>query len=82
VARPGETGTRPGGRKHQVGAVIAQAAVSLISGNRQRDRWAEFLFEVMPRCAVQSRAADAAYLVLGGDSWTLRDYSPVRSLNT
>jgi hypothetical protein len=32
-------------------------------------------FEVMCLAdAVQSNLADAAYLVLGGDGWTLRDY--------
>lgn len=74
-----ETGTRPGGRKHQadVMAVRAERRVMISLKWQQTSGTAEqkVPFEVMCLAdAVRSNAADTAYLVLGGDGWTLRDY--------
>jgi len=74
-----ETGTRPGGRKHQadVFAVRVSRRVLISLKWQQTSGTAEqkVPFEVMCLAdAVRSNAADTAYLVLGGDGWSLRDY--------
>lgn len=73
------TGTRPGGRKHQVDAVATREGrrilVSLKWQQTSGTAEQKVPFEVMCLAdAVRGQAADAAYLVLGGDGWTLRDY--------
>lgn len=74
-----ETGTRPGGRKHQADVfamrdgrrVLVSLKWQQTSGTAEQ----KVPFEVMCLAdAVRSSAADAAYLVRGGDGWSLRDY--------
>ena len=74
-----ETGTRPGGRKHQADVMAVRAArrvlVSLKWQQTSGSAEQKVPFEVMCLAdAVRANAADAAYLVLGGDGWSLRDY--------
>lgn len=72
-------GTRPGGRRHRADAIARargeQIIVSLkwqqVGGTAEQ----KVPFEVMCLAgAVRDGAAQRAYLVLGGDGWTLRDY--------
>ena len=72
-------GSRPGGRKHNVDAVAAKdgktIVVSLkwqqVSGTAEQ----KVPFEVICLSElVLNRSCDKAYLVLGGEGWTLRDY--------
>jgi len=72
-------GCRPGGRKHQVDAVATKdgerIVVSLkwqqVSGTAEQ----KVPFEVICLAEViNCGACGKAYLVLGGDGWTLRDY--------
>jgi len=72
-------GCRPGGRKHKVDAVATKQehriVVSLkwqqVSGTAEQ----KVPFEVICLAEVVNCGACAkAYLVLGGDGWTLRDY--------
>lgn len=74
-----ETGTRPGGPKHQVDAIAKKSGVAILvflkwqqtSGTAEQ----KVPFEVMSLAdAIRATIADRAYLVLGGDGWTLRDY--------
>jgi hypothetical protein len=74
-----ETGSRPGGRKHQVDAVALKDGLDILISLKwqQTSGTAEqkVPFEVMCLAdAIRSKRADRAYLVLGGDGWTLRDY--------
>jgi hypothetical protein len=74
-----ETGTRPGGRRHLVDAVAAKADDQILISLKwqQTSGTAEqkVPFEVMCLAdAVRQGSASRAYLVLGGDGWTLRDY--------
>lgn len=74
-----ETGTRPGGRKHQVDAIAKKDGRSVLISMKwqQTSGTAEqkVPFEVMCLAeAIQAKQADEAYLVLGGDGWTLREY--------
>lgn len=72
-------GTRPGGRVHKVDA-IAQTGAERIAVSlkwQQTGGTAEqkVPFEVMCLAdAVREGLVNRAYLVLGGDGWTLRDY--------
>jgi len=73
-------GCRPGGRTHKVDAVAskeggARIVVSLkwqqVSGTAEQ----KVPFEVMCLAeVVNCGTCEKAYLVLGGDGWTLRDY--------
>ena len=73
-------GCRPGGRKHKVDAIASKEGgvrivVSLkwqqVSGTAEQ----KVPFEVICLAEVVNCGACAkAYLVLGGDGWTLRDY--------
>ena len=74
-----ETGTRPGGRRHQVDAIAAKdgddVLVSLKWQQTSGTAEQKVPFEVMCLAdAVRAGKAKRAYLVLGGDGWTLRDY--------
>ena len=74
-----ETGTRPGGRRHQVDAIAAKdgddVLVSLKWQQTSGTAEQKVPFEVMCLAdAVRAGKATRAYLVLGGDGWTLRDY--------
>jgi hypothetical protein len=74
-----ETGTRPGGRRHQADAVAVKDGQTILVSLKwqQTSGTAEqkVPFEVMCLAdAVRSGRANRAYLVLGGDGWTLRDY--------
>lgn len=74
-----ETGTRPGGRRHQVDAIAEKNGASVLVSLKwqQTSGTAEqkVPFEVMCLAdAIRAQKADRAYLVLGGDGWTLRDY--------
>ena len=74
-----ETGTRPGGRRHQVDAIAAKdgddVLVSLKWQQTSGTAEQKVPFEVMCLAdAVHAGKATRAYLVLGGDGWTLRDY--------
>lgn len=74
-----ESGTRPGGRRQMVDAVAAKGhEVILVSLKWQQTSGTaeqKVPFEVMCLAdAIKSGAAQRAYLVLGGDGWTLRDY--------
>lgn len=74
-----DVGCRPGGRRHFADAVATRddqrIIISLkwqqVSGTAEQ----KVPFEVMCLAdAVKNSAADRAYLVLGGDGWTLRTY--------
>ena len=74
-----EIGCRPGGRKHKVDAVATKdgqkAIVSLkwqqVNGTAEQ----KVPFEVICLAeVVNCGACSKAYLVLGGDGWTLREY--------
>ena len=74
-----EAGTRPGGRRHQVDAIAAKdgddVLVSLKWQQTSGTAEQKVPFEVMCLAdAVRAGKATRAYLVLGGDGWTLRDY--------
>ena len=74
-----ETGTRPGGRRHQVDAVAVKdgqrVLISLKWQQTSGTAEQKVPFEVMCLAdAVRGGRAHRAYLVLGGDGWTLRDY--------
>lgn len=72
-------GTRCGGGAHKVDALAAKGGESILVSLKwqQTGGTAEqkVPFEVMCLAdAVRARHAARAYLVLGGDGWTLRDY--------
>jgi len=72
-------GTRCGGRAHKVDAIAAKdghsALVSLKWQQTGGTAEQKVPFEVMCLAdAVRGGQAERAYLVLGGDGWTLRDY--------
>lgn len=72
-------GTRCGGRVHKVDAIATKdgrrALVSLKWQQTGGTAEQKVPFEVMCLAdAVKAGHADRAYLVLGGDGWTLRDY--------
>lgn len=72
-------GDRCGGRAHKVDAVVAKDGENvLVSLKWQQTRGTaeqKVPFEVMCLAdAVRAGHAVRAYLVLGGDRWTLRDY--------
>lgn len=72
-------GQRCGGGSHQVDALATRDAESILISLKwqQTGGTAEqkVPFEVMCLAdAIRSQAAARAYLVLGGDGWTLRDY--------
>lgn len=74
-----ETGCRPGGRKHQVDAIASKEGehvlVSLKWQQTSGTAEQKVPFEVMCLAdAIRGGKAHRAYLVLGGDGWTLRDY--------
>lgn len=74
-----ETGTRPGGRKQMVDAIAAkdgdEVLISLKWQQTSGTAEQKVPFEVMCLAdAVREGKAKRAYLVLGGDGWTLRDY--------
>lgn len=74
-----QVGTRPGGRVHKVDAVVENedGRVLLSLKWQQTGGTAEqkVPFEVMCLAdSVRSGQARRAYLVLGGDGWTLRDF--------
>jgi|SRR5687767_11119935 len=80
-----ETGIRPGGRRHQVDAIAEksneQVLVSLKWQQTSGTAEQKVPFEVMCLAdAIRNGKADRAYLVLGGDGWTLRDYYTSGSL--
>lgn len=84
-----ETGTRPGGRRHQVDAIAAKdgddVLVSLKWQQTSGTAEQKVPFEVMCLAdAVRAGKAKRAYLVLGGDGWTLRATisRPANSPNT
>ncbi|MCC6162453.1 MAG: hypothetical protein IT182_03790 [Acidobacteria bacterium] len=74
-----DVGVRPGGRRHRVDAAANKDGIEIIISMKwqQVGGTAEqkVPFEVMclADCVRNLRAA-RAYLVLGGDGWTLRDY--------
>lgn len=73
------TGTRPGGRAQHIDAVATKDADTILVSLKwqQTSGTAEqkVPFEVMCLAdAVRAGHATRAYLVLGGDGWTLRDY--------
>ena len=72
-------GSRPGGRKHNVDAVASKGGKSIVislkwqqvSGTAEQ----KVPFEVICLSElVLNKSCDKAYLVLGGEGWTLRDY--------
>lgn len=72
-------GMRPGGRAHKADVVAerdgAKILISLKWQQTSGTAEQKVPFEVMCLAdAVQAGHADRAYLVLGGDRWTLRDY--------
>ena len=72
-------GARPGGRVHKVDAVAGvdaeQIAVSLKWQQTGGTAEQKVPFEVMCLAdAVRAGLVNRAYLVLGGDGWTLREY--------
>ena len=74
-----ETGTRPGGRRQMVDAVAQKGGDSILVSLKwqQTSGTAEqkVPFEVMCLAdVVRAGGASRAYLVLGGDGWSLRDY--------
>lgn len=79
VAKQVQVGCRPGGGVHNVDAIARKddAAVLVSLKWQQTSGTAEqkVPFEVMCLAdAVTAGHATKAYLVLGGDGWTLRDY--------
>lgn len=74
-----EIGSRPGGRKHIVDAVVSRnnkhILVSLKWQQTSGTAVQKVPFEVICLSdAVRDGHGDHAYLVLGGDGWILRDY--------
>ena len=74
-----ETGTRPGGRRHVIDAVAEKSDEEILVSLKwqQTSGTAEqkVPFEIMCLAdAVRHGSATRAYLVLGGDGWTLREY--------
>lgn len=74
-----ETGTRPGGRRQMIDAVAEKDGQSILISLKwqQTSGTAEqkVPFEVMCLAdVVRAGSAARAYLVLGGDGWSLRDY--------
>jgi hypothetical protein len=74
-----KVGIRPGGRKHKLDVLATRGDDTImISLKWQQTRGTaeqKVPFEVMCLAdAVRGGAATRAYLVLGGDGWTLRDY--------
>jgi len=74
-----KVGNRCGGGTHKVDAVASRDGVRVLVSLKwqQTGGTAEqkVPFEVMCLAdAVREKHADRAYLVLGGDGWTLRDY--------
>jgi len=72
-------GTRPGGRRHAADAIASRNGEDIIVSLKwqQTSGTAEqkVPFEVMCLAdAVRSGVGARAYLVLGGDGWTLREY--------
>jgi hypothetical protein len=72
-------GLRPGGRAHKADVVAerdgARILISLKWQQTSGTAEQKVPFEVMCLAdAVKAGHADRAYLVLGGDRWTLRDY--------
>lgn len=72
-------GSRPGGRVHKVDAVVRsdaeRIAVSLKWQQTGGTAEQKVPFEVMCLAdTVRAGLVNRAYLVLGGDGWTLRDY--------
>ena len=72
-------GTRPGGRRQLIDAVAEKNAETILISLKwqQTSGTAEqkVPFEVMCLAdAVRMGSASRAFLVLGGDGWTLRDY--------
>ena len=81
-----ETGTRPGGRRHMVDALATKDGEAILVSLKwqQTNGTAEqkVPFEVMCLAdAVREGKATRAYLVLGGDGWTLRNYFTSGKLN-
>jgi hypothetical protein len=79
VAQQVRVGCRLGGRRHQVDAIARKAGKSILVSLKwqQSSGTAEqkVPFEMMCLAdAVQGGHGTNAYLVLGGDGWTLRDY--------
>jgi hypothetical protein len=79
VTKQTKLGLRPGGRRQIVDAVAKSPVASiLISLKWQQVRGTaeqKVPFEVMCLAdSVRAGSADKAYLVLGGDGWTLREY--------
>lgn len=74
-----KAGTRCGGGTHKVDALAQKDGVNVLVSLKwqQTGGTAEqkVPFEIMCLAdAVRARHADRAYLVLGGDGWSLRDY--------
>jgi len=72
-------GSRPGGRKHNVDAIASKGGKTIVislkwqqvSGTAEQ----KVPFEVICLSElVLNKSCDKAYLVLGGEGWTLRDY--------
>jgi len=79
VSKQVRIGARLGGRRHVIDAVAKSPSQSILISLKwqQVGGTAEqkVPFEVMCLAeAVRAARADRAYLVLGGDGWTLRDY--------
>lgn len=79
VSKQVKIGCRPGGRTHNVDAIARKNDVAILVSLKwqQTSGTAEqkVPFEVMCLAdAVAMGHATKAYLVLGGDGWTLRDY--------
>lgn len=80
------SGTRPGGRKQMVDAIAVkdgeEVLVSLKWQQTSGTAEQKVPFEVMCLAdAVRDGRAKRAYLVLGGDGWTLRSYFTSGKLN-
>ena len=74
-----ETGTRPGGRRQMIDAVAQKGGETILISLKwqQTSGTAEqkVPFEVMCLSdVVRGGSGSRAYLVLGGDGWSLRDY--------
>jgi hypothetical protein len=74
-----QTGTRPGGRRQMIDAVAEKDGETILISLKwqQTSGTAEqkVPFEVMCLAdVVRAGHAQRAYLVLGGDGWTLREY--------
>lgn len=74
-----QTGTRPGGRRQVIDAIVSKhdetVLVSLKWQQTSGTAEQKVPFEVMCLAdSVRAGKANRAYLVLGGDGWTLRDY--------